>query len=95
MPSLSLYYGVVLSLESSPHSSAIRLKLHPSCRPIVETEIEENMEEEGLGDETEAEPHYPKFFGEDLETPLEEGDQPDIRQIKLDDIVDCRRLVLA
>lgn len=33
MPELSTYYGVVLSLDSSPSgSSSIRLKLHPSCR---------------------------------------------------------------
>jgi hypothetical protein len=92
MPSLSLYHGIVLSLESSPHSSAIRLKLHPSCRLGAGVEVEEDMEDEIAYDETEFEP---QFFGEDLETPLADVDHPDVRVIKLDDIVDCRRIVLS
>lgn len=93
LPALSLYFGLVLSLTSSPHSSAIRLKLHPSCRPNAGLE-EHDLNTDGVeGGETE--PHYPRYFGEDLESPLEDADHPDIKEIKLDDIVDCRRVVLA
>lgn len=52
------------------------------------------MEMETMYDETEAEPQYPKFFGEDLETPPADGEHPDIKVIKLDDVVDCRRMIL-
>lgn len=93
MPTLSLYYGIVLSLESSPHSSAIRLKLHPSCRPLSREEAVGEDEHGEYDDEVEEEPRYPKYFGEDLDNPAE-GDQPDIKEIKLDDVVDCRRISL-
>lgn len=91
LPALSLYYGVVLSLTSSPHSSAIRLKLHPSCRPY--TGLDQHKSHEDLVEGVETEPHYPRYFGEDLQSPLDDAEQPDIKEIKLDDIVDCRRIV--
>lgn len=93
MPSLSLYYGIVLSLGSSPHSSVIRLKLHPSCRLQTNAEGEDDtLNAEGeIGEE----PRYPKYFGEDLEAQRAEEEEPDIKTITLDDIVDCRRIVLA
>jgi hypothetical protein len=89
MPDLSIYFGIVLSLESSPHSTTIRLKLHPDCRPFEDDDMDIDN-----GEDEPEEPRLPKYFGEDLEKPENGTGQPDIREIKLDDIVDCRRVVL-
>ena len=95
MPALSLYCGIVLSLESSPHSSAIRLKLHPSCRPPAKEEVAAEEAYDEMEGEAEQEARYPKYFGEDLDTPAGDEEHPDIKIINLDDIVDCRKITLS
>lgn len=96
MPALSLYHGLVLTLESSPHSSTIKLKLHPSCRPGETAGEDEDFDANDYNEDIEADEtrQLPRYFGEDLDTSDREG-PTDVKEIKLDDIVDCRKLLLT
>lgn len=101
LPALSTYYGIVLSLTSSPHSSSLQLQLHPSCRPVFnDTAYQGNQEYDEDDVQTNMQTSKPKYFGEDLEYGIHgngegEDGETNSKTIALDDIVDCRRIVLV
>ena len=93
MPDLATYFGVVLTLESTPDgSSSIKLKLHPDCRSSGLEESSEQVYETGW--ETESGLRRPRRFGEDMLEGIEGSLDSTEKEIKLDDIVDCRRVIL-
>ena len=89
-----MYYGIVLALESTPDgSSSIKLKLHPDSR-VEETVKEAEEEAYETGWEAESGLRRPRKFGQDMLDGVEESVDSSEKEIKLDDIIDCRRVHL-
>jgi hypothetical protein len=95
MPEMAMYHGIVLALESTPDgSSSIKLKLHPESR-VGETVEEAEEEAYETGWEAESGLRRPRKFGQDMLDGVEGSIDSSEKEIKLDDIIDCRRVHLV